>query len=78
MQLATINAKKSKYGIAGRGPVLGPMVYGAAYWEQENAAVMEGEGYDDSKVLSIEKREELYERIVHDKRMGYMNRNWLF
>ncbi|ODV79061.1 ribonuclease HII/HIII, partial [Suhomyces tanzawaensis NRRL Y-17324] len=44
---------------AGRGPVLGPMVYGIAYSLKDQALP----GFDDSKVLKDLKRKELFEAI---------------
>jgi len=46
---------------AGRGPVLGPMVYGTAYWPLSKSSHFEGMGLDDSKVLSEADREKLFE-----------------
>lgn len=51
---------------AGRGPVLGPMVYGVAYcavdWKPDLAAL----GFDDSKVLTAEVRDALMRRLIED------------
>jgi ribonuclease HIII len=41
---------------AGRGSILGPMTYGAAYWPTELAEEMEKKGFDDSKALTHEVR----------------------
>ena len=48
---------------AGRGPVLGPMAYGAAYWSCADDKYVSGMGFDDSKVLSSAHRDELFNRI---------------
>ncbi|GHJ84842.1 hypothetical protein NliqN6_1244 [Naganishia liquefaciens] len=45
---------------AGRGPVLGPMVYAAAYCPKSFQGELEGLGFDDSKALSIETRDRLW------------------
>ena len=34
---------------AGRGPVLGPMVYGCAYWAIENDAIASAYGFDGAR-----------------------------
>jgi ribonuclease H2 subunit A len=45
---------------AGRGPVLGSMTYGCAYWRIEDNEEIVKLGYDDSKKISAEVREELF------------------
>ena len=42
---------------AGRGCVLGAMVYGAAFWRVEDDEDISARGYDDSKGLTAEVRE---------------------
>ncbi|TRM64690.1 ribonuclease H-like domain-containing protein [Schizophyllum amplum] len=44
---------------AGRGPVLGPLVYGVAYVAESEKARMEGMGFADSKTLDAARREAL-------------------
>lgn len=56
---------------AGRGPVLGPMVYGCLYCPlsyQDNLATLK---FADSKTLKEEKREELFENIKADASIGW-------
>lgn len=48
---------------AGRGPVLGPMTYGAAYWSCADDKEMLAKGFDDSKALTPEQRNGLFDRI---------------
>jgi Ribonuclease HII len=48
---------------AGRGPVMGPMVYGAAYCALENKTQLNAMGFDDSKVLKVAERDMLFARI---------------
>ncbi len=49
---------------AGRGPVLGPMVYACAYWSIINDDKIKNYfHFDDSKKLTPQKRETLYEKI---------------
>lgn len=55
---------------AGRGPVLGPMVYGAAYWPVADDAAMSALGFDDSKALAAETREGLFEKMKTTDRLG--------
>eukprot|EP00252_Welwitschia_mirabilis_P027558 TRINITY_DN9486_c0_g1_i1.p1 TRINITY_DN9486_c0_g1~~TRINITY_DN9486_c0_g1_i1.p1 ORF type:complete len:293 (+),score=55.94 TRINITY_DN9486_c0_g1_i1:143-1021(+) len=56
---------------AGRGPVLGPMVYGCLYCPasyQETLATLQ---FADSKTLKEEKREELFESLKSDAHIGW-------
>ncbi|TMW62684.1 hypothetical protein Poli38472_005302 [Pythium oligandrum] len=59
---------------AGRGPVMGPMVYGAAYWPVDENDAMSALGFDDSKALSMETREALFEKMKANDRLGWMVR----
>ncbi|GLE00405.1 hypothetical protein PINS_up009162 [Pythium insidiosum] len=59
---------------AGRGPVMGPMVYGAAYWPVDENAAMSALGFDDSKALSIESREALFNKMKENERLGWIVR----
>ena len=45
---------------AGRGPVLGPMVYGSAFCAVEDEAKMKAMGFMDSKQLTEAKRDQLW------------------
>jgi len=45
---------------AGRGPILGPMVYGSAWCAHENVKELESHGFKDSKTLNSSKRENLF------------------
>ena len=53
---------------AGRGPVMGPLVVGAVYVDDD--AALRELGVKDSKKLSPKRREELYDRII-DAVEGY-------
>ena len=46
---------------AGKGPVIGPMVVAAVLID--NAKQIEGAGFKDSKLLTIQKRRELFDLI---------------
>ena len=48
---------------AGRGPVLGDMTYGCAYWPADRNTAIGNEGYDDSKALTAEKRSGFFNDI---------------
>jgi ribonuclease H2 subunit A len=49
---------------AGRGPVLGPMVYACAYWDKCNQEKISNFfKFDDSKKLTEKVREEIYEKM---------------
>ncbi|MEK6950706.1 MAG: ribonuclease HII [Nanoarchaeota archaeon] len=57
---------------AGRGPILGPLVLVALAFKEEDQKKLQWLGVKDSKLLSVEVREELFERIrelVHDFRI---------
>ena len=59
---------------AGRGCVLGAMLYGAAFWLESEDAEMSAKGYDDSKGLTAEVREKLFNAMKDDEKenMGYL------
>lgn len=59
---------------AGRGSILGPMTYGAAYWATTLSDVMEKKGFDDSKALTHEVRASLYREIESTPDCGYVVR----
>lgn len=61
---------------AGRGPVVGPMVYGCCYSPIAHADFVASSGFADSKQLNEQKRESLWEDISERKRealkIGYI------
>ena len=49
---------------AGRGPVMGPMVYACAYWKEEyDKDIRKKFKFNDSKALKPEEREKMFEQI---------------
>lgn len=63
-----------KLGIdeAGRGPVMGPMVYAAAFWRVAEDAAMVAMGFDDSKALDEKTRDGLFQRMLRTKGLGWV------
>jgi ribonuclease H2 subunit A len=58
---------------AGRGPVLGPMTYAAAFWNPDDAESVP-RGFNDSKQLTPEKRASLFEQILSSESIGFVLR----
>jgi ribonuclease H2 subunit A len=58
---------------AGRGPLLGPMVYAAAYWDKNDSELIP-KGLADSKVLSSATRTALLEDIQSTDKIGFVVR----
>ncbi|KAK4483487.1 hypothetical protein RD792_010682 [Penstemon davidsonii] len=56
---------------AGRGPVLGPMVYGCLYCAHSYQKTLSTLKFADSKTLKEEKREELFENLKADESIGW-------
>ncbi|GLT88736.1 hypothetical protein SLE2022_067480 [Rubroshorea leprosula] len=56
---------------AGRGPVLGPMVYGCLYCARSYQDTLATLNFADSKTLKEEKREELFENLKADESLGW-------
>lgn len=56
---------------AGRGPVLGPMVYGCLYCPVSYKETLSTLEFADSKTLKEEKREELFESLKTDATIGW-------
>ncbi|KAK7837203.1 ribonuclease H2 subunit A [Quercus suber] len=56
---------------AGRGPVLGPMVYGCLYCACSYQKTLSSLNFADSKTLKEEKREELFENLKADESIGW-------
>lgn len=58
---------------AGRGPVLGPMTYAAAFWAKSQDSKVP-HGFNDSKQLTADSRENLYRQIMTCSEMGFVLR----
>ncbi|KAM0939733.1 putative ribonuclease H [Dioscorea sansibarensis] len=56
---------------AGRGPVLGPMVYGCLYCSLSYQKTLASLNFADSKTLKEEKREELFEKLKANDFIGW-------
>ena len=59
---------------AGRGPVLGPMVYGCSWWPVAVGDKMRKDfGFNDSKQVKEEDRERMFEKIkeLDGKELGW-------
>ncbi|CAL0320833.1 unnamed protein product [Lupinus luteus] len=56
---------------AGRGPVLGPMVYGCLYCARSYQNTLATLSFADSKTLKEEKREELFEALKENDSIGW-------
>lgn len=55
---------------AGRGPVLGPMVYACAYCSLSYVSRISSLGFNDSKVLTASTRDHLLRRIIEDDELS--------
>ncbi|GLH14923.1 Ribonuclease H2 subunit A [Gryllus bimaculatus] len=51
---------------AGRGPVLGPMVYGLCYYPLGKESIFNDLGCADSKTLTDEKRKDIFQKMCSD------------
>ena len=53
---------------AGRGPVLGPMVYACCYFPKHLEKELKAQfKFDDSKIVKEEDREKIYEKMCNNK-----------
>ena len=56
---------------AGRGPTLGPMVYGSAFCAVEDESKLRGMGFNDSKQLTEAKRDSLWAELQTSGFIGW-------
>ncbi|KAK6509557.1 hypothetical protein TWF481_004295 [Arthrobotrys musiformis] len=61
---------------AGRGPVLGPMVYGIAYCLSDYEKSLSAKGFDDSKKLTAQVRSDLLQEICTPDTGLHANVGW--
>ncbi|KAK6356998.1 hypothetical protein TWF718_001330 [Orbilia javanica] len=61
---------------AGRGPVLGPMVYGIAYCLSDYEKSLSEKGFDDSKKLTAQVRSDLLQEICTSDTELHTNVGW--
>ena len=59
---------------AGRGPALGPMTYGAAFWHPSRHQKAIPDDFNDSKQLTAEKRQLLFKEIQSHPDIGFVLR----
>lgn len=57
---------------AGRGPVLGSLVYTAAFWPVSEDAAITKMGFDDSKQLKEGERDRLLKKIIDTPSIGWV------
>lgn len=58
---------------AGRGSLVGPMIYGMAFWHPADEKMIPKD-FNDSKQLSEQQREKLFETILKTPEMGFCTR----
>ncbi len=75
--MATSEAERYVAGIdeAGRGPVLGPMVYAVAWCPKTYEQDLKREGFTDSKQLTPEKREALFAFMKRERKQQAPDRS---
>ena len=56
---------------AGRGPTLGPMVYGSAFCAVKDEAKLRAMGFNDSKQLTETKRDQLWDALQQSDFIGW-------
>lgn len=63
--------------IIGRGPALGPLVYGTCLWPKEFSENLSKLGFDDSKKLSEEDRDTLFVAIkrLNEKLLFFLTKS---
>lgn len=57
---------------AGRGPVLGSLIYTAAFWPASEDEAIRAMGFDDSKQLKEGERDRLLEKIIAHPSIGWV------
>lgn len=57
---------------AGRGPVVGPLIYAAAFWPKDEDDAISQFAFNDSKQLKDKEREALLKKMIDHPSIGWV------